>query len=332
MPAYNAAKYLQKSVGSVIAQSFGDWELLVINDGSSDNTGALAGEFAARDSRIRVISQDNAGVSAARNRGMREARGELIAFLDADDALESDFLSDMLSAMDTYGGDCAACSHVREYDDGHTEEERFPLSAGLHSGSELTEAIVLPLLCDRLKSDLFNGFIWRYLFSRDLIADNNIRFSGAYLEDELFLIEYFSYPVSLAVCEKPLYRYYQNPGSVTRNYLPGYVDTFLASLEIKHDLIRRFRIPVYDYWENNTCWAGLLIAIGNIFAPGNRSSFCEKIAQLKTLRAIPEFSRAVSEYTPENMNRNKTIVAKLYSHSLYLPLAAMYTIKNRRRA
>ncbi len=85
IPAYNAAKYLAETIDSVINQSFEDIEILIIDDGSTDNTLEIANYYQKYDHRVRVISQSNQGVSATRNRGVREARGELIAFMDADD-------------------------------------------------------------------------------------------------------------------------------------------------------------------------------------------------------------------------------------------------------
>jgi glycosyltransferase involved in cell wall biosynthesis len=90
IPLYNKEKYVRRAVDSVLAQSFGEFELIVVNDGSTDNGPAIVSAY--RDLRIRLIHQENRGVSAARNRGIKEAKGELIAFLDADDEWCPDFL------------------------------------------------------------------------------------------------------------------------------------------------------------------------------------------------------------------------------------------------
>ena len=328
MPAYNAAEFLAASVSSVISQTFKDWELLIVNDGSTDATAEIAGEFADSDSRIRVIYQENAGVSSARNKGISLSVGDFIAFLDADDAFCPDFLADMLAAVDENDADCAACGHLRAYPDGKTEPEPFPLPEGVSFEEDIMDGLVMPLLSDRLSSGLFNGFVWRYLFDRKKIIENNITFSGAYLEDELFLIEYFSLPAVLAVAGKNLYLYTQNPKSATRRYMPDCVDTFLFALARKRELVSRFDIPVPSWWELNTAWAGLLIAIGNIYAPGNNASFREKVKQSKSLMEIKEFSRAVSGYKPAGMGKNKTIVAKLYTMRLYSLLGLLYLLKN----
>lgn len=329
MPAYNASAFLQRSVGSVVSQTFSDWELIIVDDGSTDGTAGLADALSASDSRIRVIHQTNSGVSSARNRGIDSAAGDFIAFLDADDAYKPEFLEELLAAVSENDADCAACSHLRVYPDGKTEADPFPLPEGVSFEEDILDEMIIPLLADRLRADLFNGFVWRYLFGRKKIIENNISFTGAYLEDELFLIEYFSLPSVLAVVGKELCFYTQNPDSATRRYMPDCVDTFLNSMRLKRGLVERFDIPVPSWWERNTAWAGLLIAIGNIYARGNPATFREKQRQVRELMDIPEFADAAANYTPSGMNRNKTVVARLFSARLYLLLGLLYKFKNR---
>lgn len=100
MPCYNAAAHLARSVGSVQAQTFQNWELVAIDDGSTDETLVHLSALAVGDPRIRVLTQPNGGVSRARNRGLKEAQGRYIAFLDADDDWSPDFLAHMTSALD----------------------------------------------------------------------------------------------------------------------------------------------------------------------------------------------------------------------------------------
>lgn len=99
MPCWNAAGHLARSVGSIRAQTAGDWELVVVDDGSTDDSWAVASALAARDGRIRTLRQANAGAAAARNRALDEARAPLVAFLDADDTWEPTFLQEMTAAL-----------------------------------------------------------------------------------------------------------------------------------------------------------------------------------------------------------------------------------------
>lgn len=99
VPVYNSGQYLARCIESVLHQSFVDFELLLINDGSSDDSSSICSDYAVRDNRIRVFHQNNAGVSAARNLGIKEIRGKYLAFVDADDYVYPNYLKDLYESL-----------------------------------------------------------------------------------------------------------------------------------------------------------------------------------------------------------------------------------------
>ena len=99
MPVYNAAPYLERSVNSVINQTYPEWELILVNDGSEDNSGQICDGFAQKDGRVRVIHQNNAGAGVARNNGIAQAKGDYVLFVDSDDTIEKKYL-ELLSNHD----------------------------------------------------------------------------------------------------------------------------------------------------------------------------------------------------------------------------------------
>ena len=101
IPVYNAEKYLYRCIDSVLAQTYQDFELLLIDDGSKDSSGAICDEYAAKDARVRVFHKENGGVSSARNVGLDHARGEWITFVDADDWISMDWLKEMMTHSDS---------------------------------------------------------------------------------------------------------------------------------------------------------------------------------------------------------------------------------------
>ncbi|MGI5970163.1 MAG: glycosyltransferase family 2 protein [Oscillospiraceae bacterium] len=327
VPVYNAEEFLESCVRSVLEQSLDDWELILVDDGSTDNSAKMCDDFAASDKRIRVIHQPNAGVSEARNCGIEAAASPLLAFLDSDDRYKPDFLKKMAEAMD--GVDGAVCAHFLKWPDGRQEAESAPLSPGLHTGESIKNGLVRPLLRDRVEGERPpNGFIWRFCYRTEIVRGNSIRFSGSYLEDEMFLIEYFSLASSLRVIEEPLYIYLQNPKSVTRRYLKDFVPTFLRSFEMKKELVKKYSITGIEGWEYHTCWAGLLIATANIFAPGREAGFSRKRRELIELLRVPEFKAAAEKLAPKNVKGGKKIVVKLLRARLFTLLSLLYTLKN----
>ena len=212
VPVYQAESLLPQCVESVLSQTFSDWELLLVDDGSRDGSPALCDSYAAREPRIRVFHKPNGGVSSARNLGLEQAAGQCIAFLDADDAFEPAALETLWYLREKAGADSAGCAHFKVQANGQQQTELL-LPAGIYEAAAIREKILWPLTGDRLRPPLFNGFIWRFLFDAAILRDNAITFEGAYLEDELFLMEYFSNARRLAVTDRPLYRYLENPAS-----------------------------------------------------------------------------------------------------------------------
>ena len=98
-PAYNASRLIRETIESVIAQTYTDWEMIIVDDGSKDNTAEIVRSYAEKDSRIILIQQQNGGSSSARNNGLRHATGRYIALLDADDLWDSNFLEEMIRFM-----------------------------------------------------------------------------------------------------------------------------------------------------------------------------------------------------------------------------------------
>lgn len=334
MPVYQAGELLRRSAGSVLEQTFRDLELILVDDGSADGSAALCDALAGEDGRVRVLHKKNAGVSAARNDGLELAGGKYIAFCDADDALPTDALQTLYDALEQSGADTAGGAHVKVWPDGREQPEAGALPAGCYGREELREKLVLPLFSQRLDfgGGVVNGFVWRFLFSRAVIQAGGVRFHGPYLEDELFLLEYLLRAERLAMVEQPVYRYRQNPDSVTKNYLPGYPDVFRGVMVRKRELAEKYGLAAAaPGWEDNSNWAGLLIAIGNEYAPGSPKSFGEKAASVKALCREPDMASAIANLKPRGLAGNKQLVADLVMGRHFFLLTALYAVKNRGR-
>ena len=126
IPAFNAAATLDEAVASVVDQTDSRWELIVVDDGSSDGTAGIAEKWAKKDGRISLIRQENSGASAARNAGLRAARSEWIVFLDSDDWLAPDYLKLMRRPLRQANVDCVICAAVDIDADGDPGKRWFP--------------------------------------------------------------------------------------------------------------------------------------------------------------------------------------------------------------
>lgn len=333
VPVYRAEAFLRKCTESILTQTFADLELLLIDDGSPDKSGQLCDQIAQEDPRVRVFHKENGGVSSARNLGMAEAQGRYIAFADSDDWLPPDALALMYGALTKAGADSAGGSHCRVEVDGYSEREPGALPPGVYGPHEIRTGILDRLMGERMgkPGEVLNGFIWRFLFSREIIREHAITFDGAYLEDELFLLEYFCYAQKLAMIDGSVYYYLQNPVSVTRRYLPDYMQTFEKFMAQKKALAAKHGLGEdLPQWEENSNWSGLLIAIGNEFAASNPASLSEKRRNVKALCARPEMAQAIEAIRPQGLGRNKQMVADLVSRKRFFLLSLLYWFKNRK--
>ena len=201
IPVYNAAPYLPEMLQSLYEQAERDLEILLINDGSTDSSADICKAAAQEDARIRYVFQQNAGVSAARNHGLALAKGEYIAFLDADDRIDLNYFEQLFLAC--RGADISVCDISVETRDG---EQQTVFSAGNQSFSALG---AMNLLLTRRN---INSGPCGKLFRRKTIADMKFPPLKAY-EDVLFVRDAFSRAKIVASTSKTAYHYYQNSGS-----------------------------------------------------------------------------------------------------------------------
>ncbi|MDR0937629.1 MAG: glycosyltransferase [Oscillospiraceae bacterium] len=307
VPVYNSEQWLDACIQSVLAQIFTDWELILLNDGSTDNSAKICASYAQEHERIHLYSQENAGVSAARNAAISHAKGKYIAFLDSDDCYRPEFLSSLLTPAERDTIPVCKCTQY--------ENEVIPLTR-----EEMLDA----LFTKRLEGSLFNGFLVRFLFLREIINAHSLRLSGRYLEDEVFLMEYLLRDKRpLSVINEALYVYNENTNSATRRHINDFSAIFEDVLERKKKIAENAKLNVD--WDT-TIWAGYLIAVSNLFAPGGNGN----AKTLKTLANSELFRGAIKRYKPQNVqSRNKRIVIALTRLKQYRLITLLYKVKNR---
>ena len=329
VPVYQAEAYLEGCIESVQSQTFTDWELILIDDGSRDASSAICDRCAAEDVRIKVFHKPNGGVSTARNLGLEKATGDYIAFLDADDRFVPRTLETLWSLRQQAGADSAGCAHTNLWPNG-SEATELLLPEGVYDAQGIREKIVYPLLGDRLAQPVFNGFIWRFLFSAEIIRSANITFEGAYLEDELFLMEYFCNAHCLAVTEQPLYRYLLNPNSATHKYMKDLMQVFDRFMERKEGVAARYGLEsARPQWRENSNWAGLLIFVGNEYAKSNPKTIRQRQQAVEELCRRSDMAKAIVTLVPTGLGRNKQMVVDLVRKKQFFLLSLLYRLKNR---
>lgn len=229
VPAYNAERWLPAAVRSVLAQTEQDWELVLVDDGSTDATPGLCDGYTASDQRIRVEHTPNAGVSAARNHGLRLCRGQWIMFLDADDVLHPDMIRIMLDAATRHNADMVSCATYQF----HTPQQeadwlntsfRTPVKERvLTSGDAILEAYYQT-------SDL-NVSVWAKLYSRSVWQGQSF-YNGRY-EDLEIACRLMEAADRIVCVDAPLYGYRQNPDSYMHRFTLQRLDVLTVTEQLE---------------------------------------------------------------------------------------------------
>lgn len=209
VPVYNMERYLRQCVDSILAQTFKEWELLLIDDGSKDSSAAICDEYAAVDSRIRVIHKENGGLADTRNMGIEMATAPLIGFIDSDDWVDPDMYETLYDTLVKSEADISMCGHYYTY----TYREKPSCTSGevkVYSGDE---ALMMIIEDRKIKS-----FLVDKLYKKEVIRD--LLPKSFYYEDYATLFKWFVGVSKVAICESPKYHYRQRRGSIALDSHP----------------------------------------------------------------------------------------------------------------
>lgn len=211
IPVYNVERYLDACVGSVLGQTFGDYELILVDDGSTDGSPAICDRYAAADRRVKVIHQPNAGQAAARNAGLETASGDYVCFIDSDDYLADGNVLAKLAEATASAPDIVHYKFKEWHESaGRMAECRFSYAVAT---AGRTPAEIYGALID---ADAYYNSAWSKIIRRRLLTDNGIRFeAGIVGEDNEWYYHVVSVARSLVLIDEALYVYRRRAGSTT---------------------------------------------------------------------------------------------------------------------
>ncbi len=319
VPVYNAEKYLRRCVDSILTSTCSDFEILLINDGSTDNSPRICEDCAAQDGRIALIHQHNQGVSAARNRGIDACRGDWVVFVDADDCISPDFL-EMIAQADCQGLDMLQFDFSRHPNfvvSSHHDATDTSLSCPTGHSSPDAAASCLTL---SFQGDQMQQLIHRILVPCQLLPEGNTDFRSPCLrayrrtilyqhgirfaphlavgEDLLFNLEYHLKAGSCVYIPRPLCYYDVHTGSATHGFRTGLVENHARLQEDVKDILLAnncyslFEEDFYSYCLENLAY----VLIREIFHPHStrtrreRRTLCRSLHQNQTYRQALKYN------------------------------------------
>jgi len=232
IPIYNMEAYLSRCIESVVGQSHKKLEIILVDDGSSDNCAQICDEYSEKDDRITVIHKENEGVSSARNVGMSSATGDYITFVDPDDWLETDALATMLALLNDGDAECVRTMYYKDRADGYREKSSLKsLTCGVYKNDDIHNLI----------NDFVGGrehcYVMLLLFDKRVMNRiGGFNVDVCMMEDVLFYIKLLSAVDSMVLSNKLTYHYFQNDQSASRspvNYRRNIGDILAVNAEVK---------------------------------------------------------------------------------------------------
>lgn len=257
VPVYNAQQYLTRCVSSILNQTYKNVELILINDGSQDESFQICQKFQQKDSRVIVLNQTNSGVSCSRNRGLQKATGNWISFVDADDWIEETSFEWALEMQDKYNADIVMWNRLDDYPD-KSKKCLYQDDSLLLSNSDEMEKFRLRIFTGyKSKGRKDNGSknIYAKLIRKSLLDEHSIRFDEdlKHHEDMIFMMKAFEVAQRVYLENKLLYHRTMHGDSTIHKYYPDIVkDNALTSARYKEFLDSNKKSQVYY-----TFWAGM---------------------------------------------------------------------------
>ena len=240
IPVYNVEKYIDDCVKTVCAQTLKEIEIILVDDGSTDNGAAVCEQWVQKDARVRLIRQPNQGVSVARNKGIETARGEWIAFIDSDDWIDEGYLEVLYETAVKNQADVGLCGFYYDYPDQMVARWHFEKDM-LFKGRDEVSQIQIQILAknmSRVKNNSGDivGAPWCKLFNTRFLRDNELRFIPGLRrsQDVVFNLYSFEKAQTVAYVNKQLYHYRQNQESICRTFskkILSDVDNYLREMK-----------------------------------------------------------------------------------------------------
>ncbi len=314
VPVYNVEKYLNRCVDSILNQTFEDFELILVNDGSPDNCGNICDEYAQKDNRVKVIHKKNGGVSSARNAGIDTAQGEYIMFVDSDDWINENMLNDMYNMPDS---DMKVSSIRMIGKDNSTE---YIIDTKMYTQEDLligffSEAFPIICLCGP----------WCKLYKKDIIFNNAIRFNE-YMslgEDTYFNLNYIKHCKSIYTSEQ-IYYYYMRENSeslFTKFRLNMYYDVRKV-FDLKVKMANELNMGRDSIFKLKLSYIQSLI--GNLIKMVDTNTKTEVKKYMSLLQKDKEFN---DDNLIKNLKSTHKLINKLISYNLFNTAYLLFFIK-----
>ncbi|MDE6645587.1 MAG: glycosyltransferase [Muribaculaceae bacterium] len=254
VPVYNVAAYLRECLNSIEKQTFRNWECILVDDGSLDDSGAICDEYASRDPRFRVIHQKNGGLSAARNSGLRVCKGKFVAFIDSDDYVSADFLDRMREVITASEADVVQCCMMEGYTTFSKNRSLVKDTTTLNR-KQVAEEL--------MKNKIIPSYMWIKLFRRSVI---DTPFPEGMVFEDIYTLSNWAKNINkMVLIPDMLYYYRQRKSSIANtNSVDNIMDRIKAFMYRTTKLREIEPEAISGYLSDKTRWIGIIAAARNL--------------------------------------------------------------------
>lgn len=310
VPIYNAENFIEECARSILGQTFKNLELILVDDGSKDNSLQICQRIANEDSRVKVFTKENGGTSSAKNLGIENAQGEYIAFCDADDTIDAEYIENLycgvlLNQVDVCVGSFA---FITENKGEIISRKTVEIEGGMFNMSEFMK------FYSRYMPQAVVGSPCNKLYRRSIVIENSIRFNTKIKnnEDTHFNYEFLAKCKTVYVSEMPYYNYINrlNVASASKGFIPNIFDIYTLTYNKALDFLKATDTYSQNIQFQNQYYIGLVIgAINGIVNGKNDLTVQEKIEQIENICNTKEVKEAIK--TVKFSDPKKTLIAFL---------------------
>lgn len=257
IPVYNVEEYIEECLESILAQTYKDIELLIVDDGSTDNSLELIREYENKFKKIRIFTQQNKGVSEARNLALNYVSGEFVLYIDPDDFLEPVMIEKMVNKAQKYNSDITICGYYLYYSKDNVNNKIF--TYGINESKNLSSLEVI----DMMLNYKLQGQLWNKLFKKDILINNNFKFEpGRYIQDIFPVFKAVLKSNNIIFVDEPLYYYRQRMSSTVNKKSKKLAEDYFHAMYSIMNYIKEENVKV----DKNSYIAFRTIVLSNFIA------------------------------------------------------------------
>lgn len=320
VPMFNCEKTIDRCIKSVCNQTFENWELLLVDDGSSDKTPIQCKEWATKNDKIKVLTKENGGPSSARNYGIENAKGDYLVFLDSDDFFDDDYLLSLSESIDKEEVDTIFCGYKAVYESGELAETVYPdYENDIYEQRETNNLIsrFIGYSMDDFYSKLNGSYnkkrefaaVWRFCYSVEIIKKNNIKFDEEVIfgEDIIFNSLYLAFSEKLLISNIASYNYLYNESGMVQKFLKGNglelcdhkIKLMEARKRITKQIYQKQNYDISGMWQGSVLFSVMHIGLTltntkdckfktkyKTFSKYAKSDICKKVCKILRLKKL----------------------------------------------